>query len=171
MADRVKHRSVEGPAREARIEQLVSKLQGEQSQQQTGTLQMSKKILMLEEKIAALTAVNAELQEKHRTDRAVLAQQHVEIKQKSKQVKELSRQIEFMEGRVDANLRMETMSMSDSASVVESQAGSQYSPGRGSLKSAAASQVPLTIEDYRKLPGMNLQYLLGEKKKSQPKLI
>merc|ERR1719387_630879 len=113
MADRVQYRSVEGPAREARIEQLVSKLQGEQSQQQTGTLQMSKKILLLEEKIAALAAVNAELQDKHRADRAVLSEQQASIKQKTKQVKELTRQCEFLEGHVDVNSNMETMSMSD----------------------------------------------------------
>merc|ERR1719456_1284447 len=38
MSERVMHRSVEGPAREARIEELVTKLHGEQSQQQIGTL-------------------------------------------------------------------------------------------------------------------------------------
>lgn len=170
MSERVMHRSVEGPAREARIEELVTKLQGEQSQQQIGTLQMSKKILMLEEKIAALTAVNAELQDNHRKDRAVLSQQQMEIKQKNKQVKELTRQIEFLDGRVDVGLKMETMSMSDTASVIDSQMGDpgrrdSYSPGRGSLTSLKASQVPLTIEDYRKLPGMNLQLLLGDKRK------
>jgi hypothetical protein len=172
LADRVAYRSVEGPAREARIEELVSKLQGEQSQQQTGTLQMSKKILMLEEKIAALTTVNAELQEKHRADRSVLSEQQASIKQKTKQVKELTRQIEFLEGHVDVNNKMETMSMSDTASVVDSQMGRRdsYLAGGDSTTlggmSPLKSQVPLTVEDYRKLPGMNLQLLLGDRKKA-----
>lgn len=171
MADRVAYRSVEGPAREARIEELVSKLQGEQSQQQTGTLQMSKKILLLEEKIAVLTTVNAELQDKHRADRSVLSEQQASIKQKTKQVKEMTRQIEFLEGHVDASAKLETMSMmSDTASVVGSQMGGHRdsyggmdSTTLGGL-SPGKSQVPLTVEDYRKLPGMNLQLLLGDKK-------
>lgn len=172
MAARVKYRSVQGPARESQIEELVSKLQGEQSQQQTGTLQMSKKILMLEERIAALSSVNQELQEEHRTDRAVLSEQQVAIKQKTKMVKELTRQIEFLEGRVDMSLKMErSMSMSDTASVVDSSYGG--ADKRGSLDRSAtltsmkaASQAPLTIDDYRKLPGMNLSLLLGEKKRT-----
>lgn len=161
MADRVAYRSVEVPAREKQIEELMGKLQGEQSQQQTGTLQMSKKILMLEERIASLTTVNAELQEKHRSDRIALSEQQAAIKQKTKQVKDLTRQIEFLEGHVDASNRLETMSMSDSASVADSAMGGQ----RGSIGGVPLSpQAPLTIEDYRKLPGMNLQLLLGDKK-------
>jgi len=171
MADRVAYRAVEGPAREAQIEQLAGKLQGEQSHQQTGTLQMSKKILMLEEKIAVVTAVNAELQDKHRTDRAVVNEQQVAIKQKTKAVKELTRQCDFLEGHVDVNCKMETMSFSDTASVADSSIvrrdsalGGGESGALSSLASMKAAQVPLTIEDYRKLPGMNINLLLGDKK-------
>jgi chromosome segregation ATPase len=172
MASRVQYRSVEGPAREARIKELVDKLQGEQSHQQTGTLQMSKKILTLEEKIAELTTSNSQLHEQHRHDRSVLSEQQVAIKQKTKKVKELTRQIEFLEGHVDMSCKMETMSMSDTASVVDSQLGgrSSYQGADGNTTLGAmkaASQVPLTIEDYRKLPGMNLSLLLGNSKKDR----
>jgi len=178
MASRVNYRSVEVPAREKRIDELVNKLQGEQSHQQTGTLHMSKKILMLEEKIAALTAVNSELQDKHKKDRAVLSEQQIALKQKTKQVKELQKQIEFLEGMSGAGEfnKFETMSMSDSCSVVDSQLGRRdsylsqsqdgTSPTVGSMK--AAAQAPLTIDDYRKLPGMNLQLLLDPKRKTKP---
>lgn len=174
MTDRLQCRSVEGPARSQQISELQEKLQGEQSHQQTGTLEMSKKVLLLEEKIAALSTVNAELQERHRADRALIAEQQAAVKQKSKQARELTRHIEFMEGATYD--RGDTMSVVSDASEMLPDGGrrwsvdSRESPGHGAqvgqasalLKKGKGTGPLATIDDYRRLPGLNLKRLLGE---------
>lgn len=170
MADRMKYRGVEGPARSQQIGELQEKLQGEQSHQQTGTLEMSKKVLLLEEKIAALSTVNTELQERHRADRALIAEQQASAKQKSKLMRELTRHVEFMEGA--SYDRGDTVSVVSDASepldgrrwsMASNAEGAQGKQGPLDLARLKANKAPLaTIDDYRRLPGLNLKRLLGE---------
>lgn len=167
-ADRIRYRAVEAPARAVQIGELQEKLQGEQSHQQTGTLEMSKKVLLLEEKINALTTVNTELQERHRANRALIAEQQIAVKQKSKQARDLNRAIEFMEGTAPLDNRDNVSVMSDASEAIGADATQRrWSAANG--EGDASGKFPgkgkgqnLTMDDFRRLPGLNLKKLLGD---------
>lgn len=161
---RLECRTVEEKSRKAQLEQLQAKMHGEQSQQQADTLSMQKNVMVIQEKIALLNDENMHLSERHKGNKAKIAEQLGVMKALEKRIKELCRHIEFMAGHLnEAQVELQNNSVSRSQEDQRSVGGGSHAGDLDHNHSQVLSpSAPASIQDFYNLPGLNLQKLLGE---------
>merc|ERR1719456_51946 len=124
--------------------------------------------MVMQEKIVTLNSENARYVERHRVNKANIADQVSTMKGLDKRIRELSRQVEFMQGHLnEAQLELTNSLRGDSYSddqrsvCASSQAGDVA--GVVSVAPASApivSSPPQTLADFKRLPGLDLRTLL-----------
>lgn len=181
-------RAVEEPARVADLETLEGEIKEEQRRLQESSLELGRGIMDLDERVAALSSGNAATREASTRRRAMLKEQQSELRAQQRAVRNLSRHIQIMEEGTDydqlAGWSLSDVRMPDSQ-ILDPEAPDEELPGAapsspshvdrceskrsksdlvqfGALsKDLSGQPPPQTIEDYRKLPGLDLQFLLG----------
>lgn len=182
-------RAVEEPARVADLETLEGEIKEEQRRLQESSLELGRGIMDLDERVAALSSGNAATREASTRRRAMLKEQQSELRAQQRAVRNLSRHIQIMEEGTDydqlAGWSLSDVRMPDSQ-ILDPEAPDEELPGAAPSsptqvdrceskrsksdlvqfgasfsKDLSGQPPPQTIEDYRKLPGLDLQFLLG----------
>lgn len=182
-------RNVEEPARMAALEALEGEIKEEQRRLQESSLELGRGIMDLDERVAGLSSGNAAMRETSTRRRAMLKEQQSELRAQQRAVRSLSRHIQIMEEGADydqltgwslSEVRMpdgqafdpempdEEIPGTDAAATPAVEHGASLQPTAGAARLPGADLVgqtqPQTIEDYKKLPGLDLQLLLGHAK-------
>lgn len=179
-------RSMEEPARVADLHALEQEITEEQRRLQETSLELGRGIMDLDERVSALSAGNVGMRETSTRRRAMLREQEAELRAQKRAVKSLTRHIQIMEEGTDYD-QLTGWSLSDvrmpdgqgldqdvaeedlaGAAIATTPAAQQRAstPSMSGLGRSLGADVqalppPQTIEDYRKLPGLDLQLLLS----------
>lgn len=144
-------------AREASITELVHAKELEQNREQSINLDLRRRIMEQEEKVAELTSLCNQLRIDGTKNKAAIRNLVCEVKGKEKKAKELTRALEIMRSVPNDELCEDEVPDERLSEYSERTAGSPRSLSRkGEFKK------PTTIEGWRNLPGLDVQLLLGE---------
>lgn len=147
MEPKLEAREMEEAGRHRQLHELHVRQQHPPQQQQLHELQ--KAVLALEEKIEAVNEENLALGQRHKDIKESIADKKNSMKMLQRRGKELARHLEFMAGHLNEAQLMLGMARPSSGS-------GGY--GRG----GKPRQRTAPIIDFRRLPGLDLEKLLGE---------
>lgn len=172
-------REVELPARYNVVADLEQKVVDEQQRIQELKLQLGRGLMEREERAEGLTAVIAQLRETGLQNRAQLKEQHQQVKDHQRAVREMKRHIQIMDGADTPLLRSRSEGSVMSLSFEFLDDGGLSSRPRAQERAEAAEagsgRLPrawecaelaeeatghLTLEELKQLPGLDLKLLL-----------
>jgi len=153
MLAKLEAREVEEMGRQKQLEELEAKLQIEQTGSQQETLDLQKKVMSLEERIELVNEENTQFGERHKQNKATIAEQSDTMKNLTRRSKELLRQIEFLSGHLNES------QLAEMGGDLRLQPTGGDSPGR---RDTRTRQKPKSIEDFKNLAGLDLTKLLGQ---------
>jgi len=144
--------SVEEPVRRSQIEELQVRMQESEAEGKRGreSRMMAREIQRLEAKISMLNEDNLVLAEKHRLDRARVVEQQGRLRTLAKRERELTKSLDFLATQLNDEVMARSFGETAESTDVES-----------------VPPQPQTV-DYRNLPGMNLNKLVGRNPQREP---
>lgn len=190
IGERINHATeVEIKARGTAIQEVERAIQAEQKRQQSTNLELSRVIMETEERLIDLTNLNAELKAANAKSRQILKEQSAELPEQRRANQELMRHMRLMEAERDKanrttfvaqnSLDMNPMVFAASSlgSIIASSTVRTGASAAVAMLARPQSESqdkvkkePKTIDDYWKLPGLDLGCLLGNEAVQLPAL-